>query len=196
MLAVHNSLSSRQLYTPPYIEIVSVEVTVSSPVLVCVVYIPPTSNFTYYTEVFQYLESIASHHCSVIIGDFNLPDISWPTLSGQSPPSKALCDLVFRYNLTQFVDFPTHFMGNTLDLVLSGSDEMVRNLSRVSSQLLSSDHFILSFEVLTANTPQIKRACNQLFFDFNKTDFDGLSSFLLDTDFGPLLLSSDVEYVW
>ena len=39
MLAVHNSLSSRQLYTPPSTEIVTVEVTVSSPVLVCVVYI-------------------------------------------------------------------------------------------------------------------------------------------------------------
>ena len=133
MLAVHNSLSSRQLYTPPNIEIVSVEVSVTSPVLVYVVYIPPTSNFTYYTEVFKYLESIASHSCPVIIGVFNLPDISWPTLSGQSPPSKALCDLVFRYNLTQFVDFPIHSMGNILDLVLSSSDEMVRNLSRVSS---------------------------------------------------------------
>ena len=42
MLAVHNSLSSRQLSTPPNLEIVSVEVAVSSPVLVCVVYIHPS----------------------------------------------------------------------------------------------------------------------------------------------------------
>ena len=86
--------------------------------------------------------------------------------------------------------FPSHCLLLLLLLPL----QILRDL--VSSQLLSSDHFILSFEVLTANTRQIKRACNQLFFDFNKTNFDGLSSFLLDTDFGPLLLLSDVECVW
>ena len=132
----------------------------------------------------------------VIVGDFNLPDISWSTLSGQSPPSTAFCDLVFWYNLTQFVDFPTHSMGNILDLVLSSSDKMVRNLSRVSSQLLSSDYSIISFEMLTVNTKHMNRAYNQLVFDFNKTDFDGLCSFLLDTDFGPLFSSFDVEFVW
>ena len=30
----------------------------------------------------------------IIVGDFNLPDICWSTLSGTSPFSNSLCDLV------------------------------------------------------------------------------------------------------
>ena len=198
MLVVHNSLTSRQLNTPLNLEIVSVEVTVTcnSPVLVYVMSISPASNFTYNSEVFLYLESIASHSHVVIIGDFNLPDISWPSLTGQSPPSIAFCDLVFWYNLTQFVDFPTHSMGNKMDLVQSSSNKMVCNLYRVSSQFLSSDHSTFSFKVLIVNTKHIKKACKRSFFDFNKTDFDGLSSFLRDMNFGPLFQLYDVEFVW
>ena len=108
----------------------------------------------------------------------------------------ALCDLAFRHNLTQFVDFPTHSQGNILDLVLSGSVDLVHNLSRVSSQLLCSDHFILSFEVPVARAKNTSKVCMPLSYNFKRTDFDGLSSFLLDIDYRPLFLSSDVEFVW
>ena len=105
-----------------------------------------------------------------------------------------LCDLAFRHNLTQFVDFPIHSQGNILDLVLSDSVDLVHNLSRVSSQLLCSDHFILSFEVPVARTKNTSNVCMPLSYNFKRTDFDGLSSFLLDVDYGPLFLSSDVEF--
>ena len=119
MVAVCNSLSSRVL-SSPHLEILAVEVSVRFPILICVIYIPPSCNFTYYSEVFHYLDLILPQHPhSIVIGDFNLPDISWSTLSGQSPSSTAFCELAFRHNLLQLVDFPTHSMGNTLDLVLT-----------------------------------------------------------------------------
>ena len=50
-------------------------------------------------------------------------------------------------------------MGSILDLVLSGSDKMVYNLYWFYPQLLSSDHSIISFEVLTVNFKHIPYSC-------------------------------------
>ena len=62
----------------------------------CVVYIPPNSTFEQYLEIFAYLESVlVSHPHAIIVGDFNLPNICWSNLSGQSSESAAHDDFVF-----------------------------------------------------------------------------------------------------
>ena len=172
------------------------EVSSKLPILICGVYIPPSSSLSYYSEIFHYLDSFAPLPRSVIVGDFNLPDISWSTLNSLTPQSSALCDLVFRHNLIQLVDFPTHSKGSTLDLVLTGSDDLILNLHKVSSFSLSSDHSLVSFDVSTMFTQHTNRTCNQSVFYFKRTDFDSLSSFLQDVDFAPLFLSSNVEFAW
>ena len=48
----------------------------------------------------------------LVVGDFNCPDIDWPTFSGVSPASSALCDFVF---IIQVIESPTHTKGNILD---------------------------------------------------------------------------------
>lgn len=84
LLAVHHSFSSHQLSSPSHLEIVCVKIITGSPVVICLVYIPPNSYISYYSEVFHYLESISSGPRSIILGDFNLPDIimlvhsKWP----------------------------------------------------------------------------------------------------------------------
>ena len=196
LLAVNNSLPSRQLPTPSLLELLTVEVSSKPPILICVVYIPPSSSLSYYSEIFHYLDSFAPLPRSVIVGDFNLPDISWSTLNSLTPQSSALCDLVFRHNLIQLIDFPTHSKGSTLYLVLTGSDDLILNLHKVSSLFLSSDHSLVSFDVSTMFTQHTSRTCNQSVFDFKRTDFDSLSSFLQDVDFAPLFLSSNVEFAW
>ena len=72
------------------------------------------------------------------------------------------------------------------ELYYIGSVDLVHNLSRVSSQLLCSDHFILSFEVPVARTKNTSKVCMPLSYNFKRTDFDGLSSFLLDVDYEPV----------
>ena len=89
-LAVHLSLSCYKLSTPSHLEIVSVVVGTESPIIMCVVYIPPNSSYELYLQVFQYLESIISQPRTIIVGDFNLPNINWSNLSGHSPQSTAL----------------------------------------------------------------------------------------------------------
>ena len=90
---------------------------------------------------------------------------------------------------------PMHLKGNILDLVLSSSDSLVENISHFSSQFLSSDHYFLSFSV-----PIVRKSSGKSLlpfsFNFKKTNFVELSSFLLDYDFDPLFSSSDIEFVW
>ena len=61
---------------------------------------------------------ISAKKKSVLIGDFNLPDIDWGTGLGQGRAAdvvRAVEDSL----MVQLVDFPTQVRGNTLDLVLT-----------------------------------------------------------------------------
>ena len=196
LLAVHQSLSSHQLPSPSHLELVTVKVTHSSSVIICVVYIPPNSSLDYYSQVFQYLESIVCNSRLIVLGDFNLPNINWSCLSAHCPASELLCNLVFRYNFTQFVNFPTHTQGNTLDLVLSNSVNLVQEVSTLSSPSLCSDHFPLSISVLCAQLKASTKPYQRVSYNFRKTDFDGLIYYLLDLDYQHLLLSTDIEFIW
>ena len=107
--------------------------------LICVVYVPPNSDTSYYASLISYLDSISATHRIIILGDFNSPDICWSMLHGHFSPSKSLCDLLFRHNLSQMVDFPTHINGNTLDLVISSPEVHISDLKILSSPLRSDE---------------------------------------------------------
>uniref|UniRef100_A0A1X7SPP3 Endonuclease/exonuclease/phosphatase domain-containing protein n=1 Tax=Amphimedon queenslandica TaxID=400682 RepID=A0A1X7SPP3_AMPQE len=148
------------------------------------------------TEWAQKNESLfcLGHHV-IILGDFNAPDICWSTLCGSTSPSNALCDFIVANGLDQHVSFPTHNCGHILDLVLSSSPDIVQNLCCLSSPLLSSDHFPITFDLLPP-LKQSQKSPPAWSHAFKRTNFDGLNSFLLDYDFGPLYDSTDIEFSW
>ena len=83
----------------------------------------------------------------VILGDFNLPDIQWDLLTGTTPASEKLCELLFRSGLFQLINEPTLIQGNILDLLLTNIDDSINSLEVHPTPLLSSDHFYISFRV-------------------------------------------------
>ena len=84
----------------------------------------------------------------LIVGDFNLPDIDWSKgqLKRRLNPNmhETFLNFVEASDLEQFVDFPTHTHGNTLDLVLSNLD-----LSNPISEPSCSDHHVLLFDLFS-----------------------------------------------
>ena len=137
LLAVHNSLLSTEISSPPDLEILIVELKTTHVLLLCVVYISPSASSNYHMALITYLDSICASNRVIILGDFNCSDICWSTLTGSSSFSRALCNLVFKYNLTQLVDFPTHSSGNTLDLIFSSSNIPIKDLNKcIQSSLL------------------------------------------------------------
>ena len=55
----------------------------------------------------------------ILVGDYNMPDICWSSLTGTSTFSNSFCDFVFEMSLSQLVMEATHIKGNILDLVLT-----------------------------------------------------------------------------
>jgi len=98
-----------------------------------------------------YLNNIVStSECVLIVSDFNLLDISWSSLTGTSPFSNSLCELIFDLNLMQQVNSPTHLKGNILDFVLTNVDAIQDLMVSPSPHSLASactDHYTITFSM-------------------------------------------------
>ena len=111
------------------------------------------------------------------VGDFNLPNICWSTLTGTSPFSISFCDFVYEMNLSQLVMDSTHVKGNILDLVLTNAENFIYDLFIADSlPLIPSDHCTVSFKIKYALPPS-QRTSHKYFFDYSKANFDGLCGY-------------------
>ena len=181
------------------IEVVSVNLMLRKPITLCCIYNPPCTDNLQLNEIILYLSALLHSNPGntiVLVGDFNLPDVTWDRLTATSTPSRNFCDFIFDNALLQISDKPTHTGGNILDLIITNSDDCVRNLTIHSSgHLVISDHFTLTFH-LSTTLPSYARYMPKYVYDYPKADYNGLCSYLLDFDFSPCLLSQDVELVW
>jgi len=93
--------------------------------ITCIVYLPPLPTLS--AERFHYALSQFQPSTNIILlGNFNLPNINWDTLTGISAVDDAFCDMCFQFNLLQLITCPAHIHGNTLDL---NNDDLLDNIS-------------------------------------------------------------------
>ena len=144
----------------------------------------------YLTELHRFCEF-------VLLGDFNLSDVDWSSLSGTSTSSSIFTEFVFNTNHYQHIDSPTHKGGNILDLIFSQSTTLVRNVTVCDSQPLlgvTFDHFLISFLISHSVSKSNSKIHSQFYFDFARCDFIEMVDHLLDTDFSHYYSSTDIEY--
>ena len=168
---------------------VSVKLNCKIPLIICLIYIPPHSSTEYFSCIFNYLNDLLSHnHNIILLGDFNFPDINWNSLTGQSFYFNQFCNLIFQYNLTQFVTFPISVMRNILDLVLNDNNDLISAISSDSphGSLLTSDHFMISFSFFSCSRKQISGSHSRHILDYSHADWMALTSYLLEYDFSLL----------
>ena len=113
-------------------EIISVRLSLRKTTIVSCVYLPPSPSDSNMNDVISNLTQIIDANPladTIFVGDFNMPDVQWDTLSSTSSISRAFCDFVFDNSLAQLVSHPTHVQGNILDLVLSNSVDCVASLT-------------------------------------------------------------------
>ena len=178
---------------------ISIEVMTSPSIIVSCVYVPPNCSDTYFNATLQALEVLASrYHRLLILGDFNCSSINWDQLSSPSTLATSLCDFVFRYNLAQVINRPTHLKGNILDLIITNLDNHISDLVITDSANLvgglQSDHSFISFSVCTLIYSH--QAVSRHVFDFSKANFDAINDYLLDLDFTPCSSFSHVDQLW
>ena len=116
-------------------------------------YRPPSSppdSVTRFADTVQ-----AAERNSVLIGDFNIPDIDWGkgTAKGRS---REFLDAVEDSLMTQMVEFVTHTKGNTLDLVLTNIPERITDVQDVG-RLGRSDHVMIMTKVSVKKEQKTER---------------------------------------
>lgn len=201
MIAIRKNIPSSLLTTSTDLEIVAINIHLNrnKSIVLCCVYLPPTPSNCVCQRVLEYLHTLSCTYQGplVIVGDFNLPGVNWPLLSGSSPLENSFCELAYDLNLTQVIDSPTHTQGNILDLVFTNDPSLIINTS-VSSDLtsfISTDHLTVSFSLSTSIKPHPKSPSKHV-PDYSKADWEGLCLHLLELDFSPCYRSQNIEYVW
>ena len=156
---------------------------------VTLVYRPPRSRNENIELLCKLFENSTDN--SIIIGDFNFPSIDWKNLTADRNCESFLqCTLDNNYE--QFIDFPTHVRGNTLDLVFTNRPE---NLIGVESlgNLGNSDHSILSIDLLFRSK---YNHSDELIFDWKHGNTDGLSNYLSSVDWDNELSNKNTDDSW
>ena len=126
----------------------------------------------------------------LIVGDFNFPDIKWGNGTSGTKGRQFLETIEDKF-LTQHVDVGTHNSGNILDLVISSSEEMVREVNLIG-KLGKSDHEMmiceLETDVVRANDAKLGR-------NYNRADCDQMRRYMT-RDWTTEIGNSDVNQIW
>ena len=109
----------------------------------------------------------------LIVGDFNLPNVDWATVTASTDCqmytifTKAIKD----HFLWQLIDFPTR-NDNLLDLLLTNIPDKISNIKGFQD-ILNSDHQLIEFSMdlrIKSQKPHVKRRL----YNFKKADWNGL----------------------
>lgn len=137
--------------------------------IVGVYYRPPGQTEDIDELFLQQMTMVSNKHDTVIMGDFNYPDICWESLSGKTHGSTKFLSSLADNFICQKVEKKTRGSA-ILDLILTNKEEMVEEV-RVAGTLGCSDHAIIEFYITKGGRPE-KTQTSRL--DFRRADFDGL----------------------
>ena len=149
MIAVNNHLSSKGVSTPDDLELTAVYLH-QYHLTICVVCITPNTSTEYHKKLYDYLDTLPHNEPILLIGDFNAPDIEWDAYSCTCFfNSELLSEFVVDYNLTQFINKPTHVLNNILDLIIIKRDNLVQDIviHPVEDFVIHSDHLVITFSM-------------------------------------------------
>jgi hypothetical protein len=127
---------------------------------------------------------------TVLIGDFNLPDINWVT-GESSRRATNFVEAVEEAMMVQLVEFPTHIKGNCLDLVLTNMPERIMEV-REAGRLGSSDHVMMEILVKTGVYNGATKRVN----NWRKADWQGMRSNLSKVDWHRELCGKRADRMW
>ena len=182
LLAVSDSIPSKFLLKSSTIELIAIELPLQNHLIICGVYIPPTSQISLILDLFNVLDSLPKKFPIIILGDINLPDIDWSSMSASSLPSLTFCEKAFDLNLFQVITEPTHIQGNILDVVITNNPDLIYNITvdKSTTSNTKSDHYLITFNIYASKR---KNKHNQTSCPpksvpiYSKADTDGIASF-------------------
>ena len=161
-------------------------------------YHSPNSSVEMTAEVMDYIKTIP--RSSILVGDFNYPEVDWCTLTCGNPQSQEFLDTVNNSFLNQHVDFKTNFTPNPdgsvtatcIDLVLTNEDNLIASVKPIG-QLGASHHSIIQVEIIV---PSRSNTTEELVPDYKNANFNGMRDQLDRIEWESYFGDSNTEESW
>ena len=128
-----------------------------------------------------------------LIGDFNYPAIDWERGMATGKKAREFLNATEEKLMTQLVDFATHTRGNTLDLVITNSPELVTSLEE-EGRLGRSDHVLLEMEIGVENRTVSEDG--KEFLDWKKADWNQIREDIGQEDWRSELEGKTANEAW
>ena len=181
-------------------EILSVELKFSPHNVICIssLYRVGTLGEENRAEVHRYLAKMAlmkKFNKHILIGDLNLSGTSWPEGETSSNLEQGFLDLFNDLGLEQQIEKPTHIKGRVLDLLLTNSPSLIRDVSILGhNDVCSSDHFCITFNIKVR--VKRKKVTKRKIYNYKRADFKGLNSELKHIPWDSVLAGCDPGTGW
>ena len=155
-----------------------------------VIYRPPSSDMSNMVKLVDILQNLDDN--TVLIGDFNLPNINWQDTTATKARARRLVEAMANGNLVQLVHFPTHQKGNTLDLVITNSPDKIVHIED-GGKLGKSDHCILNIGIVANPLKKVSLTKRP---NWSKANVEELRAEILAVNWVELFGNEDVESCW
>ena len=142
-----------------------------------VFYRPPNNSIEPLVDLSASLVEFNNSAETVLVGDFNLPDIDWTTNSvlRESDLNCKLMDILLDHFMSQLVLEPTHGK-NILDLVITTNEGLIRNL-QVDEPFFDHNSIVFEVKISSSKSPSRKKV-----YKFTKANLERLTVKLCSVD--------------
>ena len=166
--------------------------------IICTCYRVGTLGSVNHTYIDEYLRNLRmrrgiSNIC--LVGDFNMRHTHWQSLHSSDSVEQSFINTFSDLGFTQLVSGPTHYKGNTLDIVLTNNQQVINDITVDSNFLIcKSDYYPILFNVFS--NVKRKKAVKREIFNFKRANWAALNNELRYTDWNTLLTVGDIDDAW
>ena len=133
----------------------------------------------------------------ILVGDFNLNAVSWDQLSSNIKLQNDFLVMFENNCLSQLIKEPTHYLGNVLDILLTDKPGIISSLKIGDhKEDVTSDHFTISFHVLTTFITKKAKHKKRKIYNFKKADWMAINEEFAKTDWNSILNGKDAHCAW
>ena len=149
--------------------------------------------FSNYFETLSVKKKLSKH---ILIGDFNLSDVTWPQGETSNVLYKKFLDFCQEdLNHEQLIHEPTHKDGGVLDLLFTNIPEVVDNVKILElNQVCTSDHFGITFDINVNVRP--KKSPKRSVFNYSKANWPDLNHSVKRMNWEHALNSPVIDTSW
>lgn len=209
LIAISNKFSSCRKYAyesnVDFLEDIWVKIKInnSSHLHICVLYISPNKALNVYSKHFDcvrdYISSIDQNDNVIIVGDYNIPEITW-TRTQHSFLLPITCSLISdellnMISFTQLHQFNSTFniLGGLLDLVLCDTTTNSLRVTSATQPLLPIDHFHPPLEMIYTLRIENIKTRRDVVCNFKRANYDQIRT-AFDTVDWNILTPMDCEH--